>query len=67
VELVRNTAAAANIAAETARNGVYFIVMPEAAVSNYIYRDLTQFVPYIDTALGNTTGTLITATREHNC
>lgn len=67
MELDRNIAAAANIAAEAARNGARLIVMPEAAVSGYIYRDLAQFLPYMDTVPGKTTDALSAVTREHNC
>lgn len=67
MELDRNITAAAKIAADAARNGARLIVMPEAAVSGYIYRDLAQFLPYMDTVPGKTTDALGAVTREHNC
>lgn len=67
MELDRNIAAAAKIAEEAARNGARLIVMPEAAVSGYIYRDLAQFLPYMDTVPGRTTDALAAVTRAHGC
>jgi predicted amidohydrolase len=67
MELDRNIAAAAKSAEEAARNGARLIVMPEAAVSGYIYRDLPQFLPYMDTVPGKTTDALSAITKAHDC
>lgn len=46
MELDKNIVAATAMAEEAEKNGARLIVMPEAAVSGYIYRDLEQFLPY---------------------
>lgn len=67
MELDKNIVAATAIAQEAAKNGARLIVMPEAAVSGYIYRDLEQFLPYMDTVPGKTTDSLLTVTKKYNC
>lgn len=67
MELDKNIVAATAIAEEAAKNGARLIVMPEAAVSGYIYRDLDQFLPYMDTVPGKTTDSLLTVTKKYNC
>ena len=67
MELDRNIEKAAAIAEEAAKNGARLIVLPEAAVSGYIYRDLKQFLPYMDTIPGKTTDALARVTKQYNC
>lgn len=67
MELDKNIVAATAIAEEAAKNGARLIVMPEAAVSGYIYRDLEQFLPYMDTVPGKTTDSLLAVTKKYNC
>ncbi len=67
MELDKNIVAATAMAEEAAKNGARLIVMPEAAVSGYIYRDLEQFLPYMDTVPGKTTDSLLTVTKKYNC
>ena len=67
MELDKNIVAATAIAEEAANNGARLIVMPEAAVSGYIYRDLEQFLPYMDTVPGKTTDSLLRVTKQYNC
>lgn len=67
MELDKNIVAATAIAEEAAKNGARLIVMPEAAVSGYIYRDLEQFLPYMDTVPGKTTDSLSRVTKQYNC
>lgn len=67
MEFEKNIAAAAAMAEEAAKNGARLIVLPEAAVSGYIYRDLRQFLPYMDTVPGKTTDALAAVTAKYNC
>lgn len=67
MELDKNIVAATAMAEEAAKNGARLIVMPEAAVSGYIYRDLEQFLPYMDTVPGKTTDSLLSVTQKYNC
>ena len=67
MELDKNIVAATAIAEDAAKNGARLIVMPEAAVSGYIYRDLEQFLPYMDTVPGKTTDSLLRVTKQYNC
>ena len=67
MELDKNIVAATAMAEEAAKNGARLIVMPEAAVSGYIYRDLEQFLPYMDTVPGKTTDSLLNVTKKYNC
>ena len=57
-EFDRNLTRACAVIEEAATNGARLIVMPEAALSGYIYRDLEQFVPYMDTVPGKGTGAI---------
>lgn len=67
MEFEKNIAAAAAIAEEAAKNGARLIVMPEAAVSGYIYKDLEQFLPYMDTVPGKTTDALSSLSKQYQC
>lgn len=67
MEFEKNISAAAAIAEEAAKNGARLIVMPEAAISGYIYRDLEQFLPYMDTVPGKTTDALSKITSQYQC
>jgi len=66
-ELEPNIARAAAVAREAAQAGARLIVMPEAAVSGYIYRDRAQFEPFLDTVPGRATAALEDVTREFGC
>lgn len=67
MELDANIARAAAVAQEAAANGARLIVLPEAAVSGYIYRDRAQFDPYMDTVPGKTTDALAEVCAAHGC
>lgn len=67
MEFEKNIQGAAAIAEEAAKNGAKLIVLPEAAISGYIYRDLEQFLPYMDTVPGKTTDALATVTSKYSC
>ena len=67
MEFEKNITAAAAIAEEAAKNGARLIVMPEAAISGYIYRDLEQFLPYMDSVPGKTTDALSQITARYQC
>jgi predicted amidohydrolase len=47
-EFDRNLIRVCGVIEEAATNEARLIVMPEAALSGYIYRDLEQFLPYMD-------------------
>ena len=66
MEFEKNISAAASLAEEAAKNGARLIVMPEAAVSGYIYKDLDQFLPYMDTVPGKTTDALSTVAKQYH-
>ena len=66
-ELEPNIARAAAVAREAAQAGARLIVMPEAAVSGYIYRDRAQFEPFLDTVPGKTTDAIAEVAREFGC
>ncbi|MBL6633655.1 MAG: carbon-nitrogen hydrolase [Thermoleophilia bacterium] len=66
-ELEPNIARAAAVAREAASAGARLIVMPEAAVSGYIYRDRQQFEPFLDTVPGKATDAIAEVTREFGC
>lgn len=66
-EFDRNVERAVAVAREAAEQGARLIVFPEAALSGYIYRDLEQFLPYMDSVPGRGTNALEAVTREHNC
>ncbi len=58
MEFEKNIDGAVKAAAEAAATGAKLIVMPEAAISGYIYKDREQFLPYMDTVPGKTTDAL---------
>ena len=66
-EFERNIERACAVIEEAARNGARLIVLPEAALSGYIYRDLEQFRPYMDTVPGRGTTAIEQVTRSHGC
>lgn len=66
-ELERNISRACEVIREAATNGARLIVLPETAVSGYIYQDREQFLPYMDTVPGKTTDAISEITRELNC
>ena len=63
----RNIERACAVIEEAATHGARLIVLPEAALSGYIYRDLEQFLPYMDTVPGRGTTAIERITRQHNC
>ena len=67
MELDRNIEGAVKIATEAATNGARLIVLPEAAVSGYIYKDREQFLPFMDTVPGKTTNALAPVCAKFNC
>ena len=67
MELEKNIGGAVNAATEAAQNGAKLIVLPEAAVSGYIYKDREQFLPYMDTVPGKTTDALALVCSKFNC
>jgi predicted amidohydrolase len=66
-EFERNVERACAVIEEAARGGARLIVMPEAALSGYIYRDLEQFRPYMDTVPGRGTTAIEAVTRTQRC
>lgn len=66
-EFDRNLEAACSVIEEAARNGARIIVLPEAALSGYIYRDLDQFRPYMDAVPGRATAAIAAITAEYGC
>lgn len=66
-ELERNIERACEAIREAAQNGARLIVLPEAAVSGYIYKDLEQFLPYMDSVPGMTTNAIAELTSEFGC
>jgi predicted amidohydrolase len=66
-EFARNIKRACAVAEEAASNGAKLIVLPEAAFSGYIYRDLDQFLPYMDTVPGKGTDALAAVCANHGC
>lgn len=66
-EFDRNLESACSMIEETARNGARIIVLPEAALSGYIYRDLDQFRPYMDAVPGRATDAIAALTAKHGC
>lgn len=66
-EFDRNVARACAVIEEAAANGAKLIVMPEAALSGYIYRDIEQFMPYLDTVPGKGTDAVATICARHHC
>lgn len=66
-EFDRNLDRAVAVAQEAAQHGAKLIVLPECALSGYIYRDLDQFRPYLDTVPGRGTDALAAVCAEHAC
>ena len=66
-EFDRNVERVCAVIDEAARRGARLIVLPEAALSGYIYRDLEQFLPYLDTVPGRGTAAIEVLTRQHGC
>ncbi|WP_140698181.1 nitrilase-related carbon-nitrogen hydrolase [Mycolicibacterium hodleri] len=66
-EFERNIKGACAIAEQAAANGAKLIVLPEAALSGYIYRDLDQFLPYMDTVPGRGTDAIAEVCAKHGC
>ena len=67
MEFEKNIQGACAMAEEAAKNGAKLIVLPEAAISGYIYRDLEQFLPYMDTIPGKTTDALVKVASTYSC
>lgn len=66
-EFDRNLESACSMIEEAARNEARIIVLPEAALSGYIYRDLDQFRPYLDAVPGRATEAIAAITAKHGC
>lgn len=66
-EFERNLKRACAVIEEAAINGAKLIVMPEAALSGYIYRDLEQFLPYMDTVPGRGTDAIAAVSAKYRC
>lgn len=66
-EFDKNLDEACDAIRAAAGNGAKIIVLPEASLSGYIYRDLDQFKPYMDTVPGKATDAIAAITREHQC
>lgn len=67
MEFEKNIDGAVIAATEAAKNGAKLIVLPEAAVSGYIYKDREQFLPYMDTVPGKTTDAMARVCAQFNC
>jgi len=66
-EFDRNLQRACSVIEEAASQGARLIVLPEAALSGYIYRDLDQFLPFMDSVPGRGTDAIAAITAAHNC
>lgn len=66
-EFERNLDRACTVIEEAAQAGAKLIVLPEAALSGYIYRDLEQFLPYMDQVPGPATDRIAELTKKHGC
>lgn len=66
-EFDRNIERAVAVIAEAAEHGAKLIVLPECALSGYIYRDLEQFRPAMDSVPGRGTAAIEAVTRAHGC
>lgn len=67
MEFDKNIDGAVAAATEAAVAGARLIVLPEAAISGYIYKDRKQFMPYMDTVPGKTTDALSSVCAQYNC
>ena len=66
-EFERNIERACAVTEEAAANGARLIVLPEAALSGYIYADRAQFLPYMDTVPGKGTEAIAAICAKHDC
>lgn len=66
-EFDRNLARACDVITEAATAGARLIVLPEAALSGYIYADLDQLRPYLDEVPGRATEAIASITAAHQC
>jgi predicted amidohydrolase len=66
-EFDRNLKRACAVAEKAAVAGARLIVLPEAALSGYIYRDLEQFLPYMDTVPGKGTDAIAPVCAKYGC
>lgn len=66
-EFDRNLESACVMIEEAATQGAKIIVLPEAALSGYIYRDLEQFLPYMDSVPGKATDAIGAITSHYSC
>lgn len=66
-EFDRNLARACEVITEAATAGARLIVLPEAALSGYIYADLDQLRPYLDEVPGRATDAIAVITAAHGC
>ena len=66
-EFDRNLQRACQVIEEAANQGARLIVLPEAALSGYIYRDLEQFLPYMDEVPGRGTQAIAAITAKYRC
>lgn len=66
-EFERNLERACAVIEEAASAGARLIVLPEAALSGYIYADLEQLRPYLDEIPGRGTDAIAKITAAHGC
>ncbi|GAA3954779.1 nitrilase-related carbon-nitrogen hydrolase [Gordonia caeni] len=66
-EFDRNLTRALEVISEAAGAGARLIVLPECALSGYIYRDRDQFLPYMDAVPGRATDRIAELTRRFSC
>lgn len=66
-EFEKNLERACAVIEEAASAGARLIVLPEAALSGYIYADLDQLRPYLDEVPGRGTGAIAEITAKHRC
>ncbi|MCX6494309.1 MAG: hypothetical protein NTY82_00830 [Actinobacteria bacterium] len=66
-EFDKNVQRAVAVIEEAAVAGARLIVLPEAALSGYIYRDLEQFLPYMDTVPGKGTSAIEPVCKKYGC
>lgn len=66
-EFDRNLERACRVIEEAASEGARLIVLPEAALSGYIYADLAQLHPYLDEVPGRATDAIAKITSAHRC
>lgn len=66
-ELDSNITRVCAVIEEAASNGARLIVLPEAALSGYIYRDFAQLRPYLDEVPGKGTSAIEVITRKYRC